>query len=205
MSCFLYTDDAESTSKVNIDELYENKQKRDLKQLSIFNKLLNRIHRRIQFTGRNRKIGETHIWFAVPEYIFGEPIYDKGDCIAYLVLKLQDNGFLVKYVHPNTLFVSWSNWIPNYVRAEFRKKTGKIMDEKGNIIETREDGTSNIYPVDDINTRILNDPRNIGSTQIKDTRPQFTPIAKYKPTGNLVYNPDILEKIEKKVSFSSMI
>lgn len=35
-------------------------------------------------------------------------------------------------------------------------------------------------------------------TQIKDTKPQFTPINKYKPTGNLVYNPDILEKIEKK-------
>ena len=111
----------------------------------------------------------------------------------------------MKYVHPNTLFVSWSNWIPAYVRAEFRKKTGKMMDEKGNIIETREDGTTETYPVDDINTRILNDPRNIGSTQIKDNRPQFTPIAKYKPTGNLVYNPDILEKIEKKVSFSSMI
>ena len=39
MSCFLYTDDEESTRKVNIDELYENKQKRDLKQLSIFNNL----------------------------------------------------------------------------------------------------------------------------------------------------------------------
>ena len=206
MSCFLYTDDEESTRKINIDELYENKQKRDLKQLSIFNKLLNRIHRRIQFTGRNKKIEETHIWFAVPEYIFGEPIYDKGDCIAYLVLKLQDNGFLVKYVHPNTLFVSWSNWIPAYVRAEFRKKTGKQMDEKGNVTETREDGTSETYSVEDINTRILNDPRNIGATQIKDnSKPQFTPINKYKPTGNLVYNPDILEKIEKKVSFSSMI
>jgi len=206
MSCFLYTNDEETTQKVNIDGLYENKQKRDLKQLSIFNKILNRIHTRIKITGRNHKIGETHIWFAVPEFIFGEPIYDKGDCIAFLVMKLQDNGFLVKYVHPNTLFVSWSNWIPAYVRTEFRKKTGKIMDEKGNVTEVREDGTSETYSVADINTRLLNDPRNIGPTQIKDnSKPQFTPIAKYKPTGNLVYNPDILEKIEKKVSFSSMI
>ena len=203
MSCFLYTNDEETTQKVNIDGLYENKQKRDLKQLSIFNKILNRIHNRIKITGRNHKIGETHIWFAVPEFIFGEPIYDKGDCIAYLVMKLQDNGFLVKYVHPNTLFVSWSNWIPAYVRTEFRKKTGKLMDEKGNVTEIREDGSSETYSVADINTRILNDPRNIGPTQIKDNlKPQFTPIAKYKPTGNLVYNPDILEKIEKKVSFS---
>jgi len=200
MSCFLYTDDEESTRKINIDELYENKQKRDLKQLSIFNKLLNRIHRRIQFTGRNKIIGETHIWFAVPEYIFGEPIYDKGDCIAYLVLKLEDNGFLVKYIHPNTLFVSWSNWIPAYVRAEFKRKTGKNMDEKGNVIDPKEE--TETMNIKDMNARILNDPRSGGGAHpsVKEQK-QFTPISNYKPTGNLVYNPDILEKIEKKVSF----
>ena len=41
MSCFLFVDDEETRGKVNIDELYEKNQQRDLKQLSIFNKLLN--------------------------------------------------------------------------------------------------------------------------------------------------------------------
>lgn len=199
MSCFLYVDDEESNRKINIDELYDKKQKRDLKQLSIFNKILNRVHRRITMTGKN-KIQEQHIWFAVPEYIFGEPIYDKGDCIAYLVLKLEDNGFLVKYVHPNTLFISWSNWIPSYVRVEFKKKTGKTMDEKGNITDPREE--SEPMNVTDINARIMNDPRSGGGAHpATKEQKQFTPIKNYKPTGNLVYNPDILEKIEKKVSF----
>ena len=196
MSCFLYVDDEESNRKINIDDLYEKKQKRDLKQLSIFNKILNRVHRRITLTGRN-KLQEKHVWFLVPEYIFGEPIYDKGDCIAYLVLKLEDNGFLVKYIHPNTLFISWSNWIPSYVRAEFKRKTGKNMDEKGNIIDPKEE--SDPMNVKDINARILNDPR--GAHPVAKEEKQFTPIKNYKPTGNLVYNPDILEKIEKKVSF----
>jgi len=200
MSVFLFTQDEESTSKINMDELFENKQKRDLKQLAIFNKILNRVHTRIKLTARNKKIGETHIWFQVPEYIFGEPIYDKGDCIAFIVLKLQDNGFLVKYIHPNTLFISWSQWIPAYVRAEFRKKTGKIMDERGNITDPRNEDAGFISP-EDINARIFNDPRNIGPTAIKEA-PKYIPISTYKPTGNLVYNPDIFEKIEKKVSFS---
>ena len=190
MSCFLYVDDEESNRKINIDELYEKKQKRDLKQISIFNKILNRVHRRITMTGRN-KLQEKHIWFLVPEYIFGEPIYDKGDCIAYLVLKLDDNGFLVKYIHPNTLFVSWSNWIPAYVRAEFKKKTGKTMDEKGNIMDPR-DPNEEVRNVTDINTRILNDPRNNANQANVKEQKQFTPITNYKPTGNLVYNPDIL-------------
>jgi len=103
-------------------------------------------------------------------------------------------------MHPNTLFVSWSNWIPGYVRAEFRKKTGKNMDEKGNVTDPRDPEGGVISP-NDLNAKILNDPRNIGPTAIKEA-PKYTPITTYKPTGNLVYNPDILEKIEKKVSFS---
>jgi hypothetical protein len=31
---------------------------------------------------------------------------------------------------------------------------------------------------------------------------QFTPIDQYKPTGNMVYHPEMFEKLEKKVSFS---
>ena len=84
---FLYVDDEETTSKLNIDDLYEKNQRRDLKQISIFNKILNRIHKRITTTGRT-KPKDKHIWFQVPEYIFGEPVYDKSECIAYLVTKL---------------------------------------------------------------------------------------------------------------------
>ena len=195
MSCFLHVNDEETTGKVNIDDLYENKKNRDLKQLSVFNKILNRIQNRIRITGKNKR-GDTHIWFNVPEYIFGEPVYDKGDCIAYLFTKLQDNGFLVKYLHPNTLFVSWNNWVPQYVRAEFKKKTGKIMNEKGEITDPNKD--ENNEHEDDINQGLFN---NGAPSAPKKDQKQYTPIDKYKPTGRFVYNPDILEKIEKKVHF----
>lgn len=189
MSSFLYVNDEESRGKVNIDDLYEKKQQRELKQLSIFNKLLNRIHKRITLTGRN-KPNDKHIWFIVPEYIFGEPLYDQGDCIAYLVNKLEDNGFQVKYVHPNAIFVSWVNWIPSYVRNEFKKKTGMVINEKGEVISKQEDKE------DDMNSRMLNEKQG----NQKDQK-NYTPIGQYKPTGNLVYGSDMFEKIEKKVSF----
>lgn len=187
---FLYVDDEESRGKINIDELYEKKQQRELKQLSIFNKLLNRIHKRITFTGRN-KINDKHIWFIVPEYIFGEPLYDQGDCIAYLVNKLEDNGFLVKYIHPNALFISWVNWVPSYVRNEFKKKTGMVINEKGDIISKNEEKD------DDVNGKLFNDKQPTSQKEQKN----YTPIGQYKPTGNLVYGSDMFEKIEKKVSF----
>ena len=190
MSSFLYVNDEESRGKVNIDELYEKKQQRELKQLTIFNKLLNRIHKRITFTGRN-KVNDKHIWFIVPEYIFGEPLYDQGDCIAYLVNKLEDNGFLVKYVHPNAIFISWMNWVPSYVRNEFKKKTGMVINEKGEVISKHDDKE------EDMNGRILNDKQPANQKEQKN----YTPIGQYKPSGNLVYGSDMFEKIEKKVSF----
>lgn len=191
MSCLLFVDDEETTRKINIDELYEKKQNQQLKQLSIFNKILNRIHKRITFTSKHRSI-DKHIWFTVPEYIFGEPIYNNGDCIGYLFTKLEENGFHVRYVHPNTLFVAWSNWIPSYVRQEVKKKTGMVIDEKGNVISKKQDEEE-----ESMNSGLTNE-----KTKGKPQK-EYTPIGQYKPSGNLVYNPEMFEKLEKKVSFQS--
>ena len=197
MSVFLYVNDEESSGKVNIDELYEKKKNRDLKQLTIFNKLLNRIHIRIRITGRNTK-NDQHIWFTVPEYIFGEAVYNKAECIAYLVNKLQDNGFLVKYIHPNTMFISWSNWVPQYIRTEFKKKTGKLMNEKGDITDPRKEQDDEPGEVD-LNQGLFNNGTSNINIQKKDAK-QYTPIDKYKPSGKFVYNDGLLEKIDKRIN-----
>lgn len=196
MSSFLYTTDEETRGRVDIDSLFEKKQQKDMKQLNLFNKILNRIHKRIKFTA-NKKQKDRHVFFTVPEFIFGEPLYKQGDCVGYLVVKLEENGFLVKYIHPNTLFVSWENWVPSYVRNEIKKKTGKIIDEKGNVIgdknapkdeEDEDDG--------DINSKLF----NTGGTGLhKKPAKEYTPIDKYKPSGRLVYNNDMFEKLEKKL------
>ena len=195
MSNLLLFDDQEATGKVNIDDLYENQMKRNLKQLSIFNKILNRVHRRIQLSTRITR-NDKYIWSIVPEFIFGEPTYDQGDCIAYVVGKLVDNGFHVRYIHPNTLFISWENWIPSYVRAEIKKKTGKTINEKGQVIETKDpkneqEQESSMTP----DERLLS---NEYSNGVKTK--QYTPINKYKPSGHLVYNPDIFDKIHDRTT-----
>lgn len=191
MSNLLFIDDEETHDRVDIDSLYEKKQQKDLKQLAIFNKILNRIHRKINYTGKN-KSNDKHLFYTVPEFLFGEPLYNQGDCIGYLVVKLEENGFTVRYLHPNTLFISWKNWIPSYVRDQVRKKTGKAIDEKGNIIANKNEI---INEEEDINSGILNTRKG------EPTKPgkEYTPIQQYKPSGNLVYNNDLFEKLEKKL------
>jgi hypothetical protein len=196
MSCVLYVEDDDAVRKVNIDELYEKDQRRDLKQLSIFNKILNRKHRRITVTSRTKR-NEKFIWFTIPEFIFGEPVYDKTDCIAYVVTKLEENGFFIRFIYPNTLFITWENWVPLYTRNEIKKKTGIVLDEKGNIVDKIDPKEQTDNP----NSRILNERNGNGGASQKEPK-QYTPIQTYKPTGNLVYNQDFFDKIEKKVSFS---
>jgi len=195
-SCFLFADDDENVGQIDIDSLYEKRHRSELKQVAIFNKLLNRIHKRITLTARNKSSAEQHIWFVVPEYIFGEPVYDKGDCIAYLVAKLESSKFHIRYVHPNTLFVSWSHFVPSYVRQEFKKKTGISVDEYGNVKERREDGE------EDVGSASSSTTASATSSASAAGRREFTPIDKYKPTGNLVYAPEMLETIERKVKFA---
>jgi hypothetical protein len=199
MSVFLFTEDDDNVRKINIDELYEKKQRRDMKQLSVFNKILNRINKRIMTTSQIKR-DDKYIWYQVPPYIFGEPIYDQTDCIAYVVTKLAENGFYVKYINPGTLFISWENWVPTYARQEIRKRTGYVLDEKGNVIdrvEKKDNGREDEVP--------SNDPRSNGdriiqlNEQKKDGK-KYTPIAQYKPTGSLIYG-DALDKLEKRVTF----
>jgi hypothetical protein len=72
-----------------------------------------------------------------------------------------------------------------------------MINEKGEVVAQRDDveDPGNADP----NSRILNDKtaNNPGQKPGK----QYTPIGQYKPTGNLVYNNELFEKLEKKVSF----
>ena len=126
------------SEKISIDELYEKKRQQDLNKLALFNKLLNRIHVKIKTVSR-QKIDNQVCWFLVPETIIGVPRYDQAACIAYLIDKLQTNGFVVRYIHPNVLFISWIHFIPSYVRTEIKKKTGVLIDENGKKIDEQQD------------------------------------------------------------------
>ena len=184
------------SEKLNIDELYEKKRQYDLGKLELFNKILNRIHVRIKNTSR-QKIDEQFCWFVVPEIIIGVPKYDQPACIAYLIDNLKNNGFNVRYIHPNTLFISWLHWVPSYVREELKKKTGLTINEYGQkIVETDEDNNKLTFEPKNPNDFIINMKNS--EQKIKQPKKEYTPIKTYKPSGNLIYGDDLLNKIEDK-------
>ena len=187
------------SEKINMDDLYEKKRQYDLNKLALFNKILNRVHVRIKTTSR-QKIDEQFCWFVVPEIILGVPKYDQGACIAYLMDKLKTNGFNVKYIHPNTLFISWLHWVPSYVRSELKKKTGIEINEYGEkILDTEEEGKRLSYEPKNPDDYILNLKEFDEASQPADPKKKnYTPIKSYKPSGNLIYDEDLLNHMEDK-------
>jgi hypothetical protein len=185
------------SEKLNIDELYEKKRQYDLNKLDLYNKILNRIHVRIKTTSR-QKIDEQFCWFVVPEVIIGVPKYDQGACIAYIIDKLKENGFNVKYIHPNTLFISWQHWVPSYVRSEIKKKTGMVIDEYGNKVVDETEENSNGQVNDMFN--IKSQPQTKVVKSAMKQQKNFTPITSYKPQGNLIYDNDLLSSLEEKIT-----
>jgi hypothetical protein len=182
------------SDKLNIDDLYEKKRQHDVNQLELFNKILNRIHVRIKTTSK-QKTDEQFCWYLVPEMIIGVPKYDQAACIAYVIDKLKTNGFNVRYIHPNTLFISWGHWVPAYVRTELKKKTGIVVNEHGHRVDEETNKTKFMNNFDSP-VEMIAAPDKITKLNTKE----YTPIKSYKPVGNLIYNDAMLNIMEDKIN-----
>jgi hypothetical protein len=207
---FRNREDSDKIKKINLEELYDKKKTYDLSKLSVYNKILNRIHEKIKVTSR-QKVDTQFCWYVIPEIILGVASYDRASCISYILEELTNNGFVVRYTHPNLIFISWKHYIPSYVRTEFKKKTGIIIDEHGNRVDELDEYGNPIPPSQAIHTPLSGntlDPFNMGLTRkinsknTADTanKKEFKPINDYKPTGNLIYGKEFFKKIEDKFS-----
>jgi hypothetical protein len=210
-------DNIENVEKLNLDELYEKKQEQDKNKLFTYNKILTRIHEKIKLTSR-QKCSQQFCWFVVPEIILGVANYDHAGCIAYLVDKLQENKFMVRYTHPNLLLISWLHYVPNYVRTEFKKKTGTAIDEygrpilydaEGNVIKYKDAGGGVVggggggipQTPEDANALLYNQRGGgggdaaAGGGAAGGDKKEYKPTDSYRPTGNLVYNQEYFQKL----------
>ena len=182
---FTLTDNIDDIQeKIDLDDLYEKKRRQDLNNLELFNKILNKIHQKIKKTSTLFKDIQ-HCWFVIPEVMLGIPKYDQGQCIGYVVEKLRENGFNIRYFHPNTILISWNHWIPSYVRTEIKKKTNKNIDGYGNIIENNnKDSETN----DD--EKNIFDLKSNKTNEKTDKNQEYKSTDSYKPSGKFIYNSD---------------
>ena len=197
MNIFTLSEENDLTDKINLDDLFEKKREIAESKLTLYNKILNRIHNKIKLTSNQNRGREQFIWYLIPEVMIGVSRYNVAECTGYIINKLRENDLVVRYTHPNLVFISWSHWIPGYVRQEYKKQTGTTIDGYGNIADKNpqlENG--NISNGDE---SLLNKPLNrITVTKEKDKEKdkEYNSTKNYKPIG--IYNSDILQKIQNK-------
>lgn len=179
--------------KLNMDELYKQKQQSEEHKIKVYQRVLARVHKKIKSTSRMRN-SDKFTFFLLPEFILGVPRYNMVECTSYVIEKLIDNGFMIKYTHPNLLFISWQHYVPHYQRAQIKKKTGVSVDGYGRVVNKKnkkeDDGN--------INSLLLKN----GSKEMKKgilkkgSNKNYKDISTYKPTGNLIYNTKLIQSIE---------
>ena len=184
-------DDEHFSEKLNLDDLYKQQKITEDHKLKIYQKILTRIHNKIKYTSRIRNNNKFCV-YVLPEFILGVPRYDINTCTMYIIEKLTDNGFQIKYTHPNLLWISWQHYIPHYERANIKKKFGVNVDGFGNVIKKKDKKK-------DTNSLLLKDKEPSLNKILKDKDKDFKKVSTYKPTGNLIYNTKLLETIENKV------
>lgn len=99
--------------RLDPNQLFEKRYRRDQARLRAYNQLLEQIHQRIystsQLTGN-----ASYITYTIPPFIFGLPKLDLEDCVVYLVYMLRNSGYEVRYSYPNLLYISWKHHERNY-------------------------------------------------------------------------------------------
>lgn len=178
-----------SSHQIDMEELFERQKQRDQSRLDTYNILLERIHTRIKLTARQKN--DKWIFFQVPEIIFGRPKYDLEICIGFIIEKLQENGFLVKYISPNVLIISWKHYVSRYERDEIYRRTGVKLDKFGNEIEQRHrDEERNSIPTLNLKKDDDTTPKSI----LKKKDVKYKDVNDYKKIG--VYDMELIKKLE---------
>ena len=116
--------DNEFREKISLDELFTQDKSESHNKTKIYKKILQRVHNKIKLTSRQRNNMKC-CWFVIPEFMLGLPKYDTGACTAYLMGKLEENGFML-------LEIGIDNKL-EYLYDIFSNYNIKVYDDLNNI------------------------------------------------------------------------
>ena len=114
-----------SIPMININQLHQEREERINRKKNTYESILKRCHHRIITSSKNDST--CFCFFVVPNYIYGVPLYNMKTCVIYIISCLSNNGFDVKYTHPNLIYISWFN---KKNPKNFNTKTASIQPQK---------------------------------------------------------------------------
>lgn len=93
--------------RLSLADLYALKNKKDKIKTNTFNVIIEKCHTKIKNIAEQ---GGMNIFYEIPRFLLGYPLYDIDQCLEFVVDALRQNGLLVQILpFPNnyTIYVSW--------------------------------------------------------------------------------------------------
>jgi len=115
------------SADLNIHDLYKSTDLRRENKKKTFESVLCRIHCKIKQAAEHDHLA---CFYTVPEVIVGIPLYNITECIEYAISALKNNGFLIRFVYPNNIYINWDPKELNRdgLRVEYKPKREDTID-----------------------------------------------------------------------------
>jgi hypothetical protein len=117
--------------QLNIFELYKSINDKKASKINHFEQVLLKCHAKIKLAAKNNHFA---CFFEVPEFVIGLPLFNVTECITYIINALKDNGFVVKYLYPKTVYVSWDPKVVNKTEIESQGQSSSALDSYDNYL-----------------------------------------------------------------------
>jgi len=89
---------------VKAGELITNQKKREKNKYKTFSKIYKLIEKKIILASASNFY---YIWYEIPEFIVGLPLYNLAECKTFVVKVLKDNDFKVEEYGTNIILIKW--------------------------------------------------------------------------------------------------
>jgi|694.fasta_scaffold138478_4 hypothetical protein len=110
MNNFKFTDknisDNPDDFSFSVYEIHKEQQTKENNRIILYNKILKQIFIKIKIAVETC---ESYIFFKLPEYIIGYPIYNITECVFYIQNFLTSKGFEHKYCSHLIIFITWTS------------------------------------------------------------------------------------------------
>lgn len=123
--------------QLNIFELYKSINDKKASKINHFEQVLLKCHAKIKLAAKNNHFA---CFFEVPEFVIGLPLFNVTECITYIIKALKDNGFVVKYLYPKTVYISWDPKVVNKTEIDHQNSASSSLDSYDNFLIAHKSG-----------------------------------------------------------------
>ena len=89
---------------VKAQDLINIQKEREKIKYKTFSKIYSNIEKKINLASSNNFY---YVWYEIPEFIIGYPLYNLEDCKNIIIKQIKENGFIIEEFDKNIILITW--------------------------------------------------------------------------------------------------